>query len=231
MENCLASFDFSDICRHVPNSQHILCKGYMKAMLKMHGRTTLNALTTRRHLGYELAICRALREFLQIDKPKVGKIQMRSEDANRIFFGWHGSRQFLFKGFQFLLWWKTEWTSAGNGIRIGGTVVLFSSFGLLLHGVTPWRNRDSFSPKCVVVQQQTWWSSYIRYLKLPPFKWPLLAHNGWRVRVHLLSVVVARTNCNLENGVPSQPGCFFRAGFLIGEVKVVELKRYGGCCD
>ena len=42
MEDCLASLDFSDICRHVPNSQHILCKGYIKAMLKMHGRTTLH---------------------------------------------------------------------------------------------------------------------------------------------------------------------------------------------
>ena len=74
---------------------HLLCKGYMKAMLKMHGRTSLKALTTRPHLGYELAIRRALREFLQIDKPKVGKIQMRSEDVNRFFLGWHGSRQFL----------------------------------------------------------------------------------------------------------------------------------------
>lgn len=88
MEDCLARLDFSDIAdmSQIPNT---FC---VKATLR---RCWTCMEEPPFALGYELAIRRALREFLQIDKPKVEKTHTDLEaKMSMAFFCWHGWRHF-----------------------------------------------------------------------------------------------------------------------------------------
>lgn len=85
-------------------------------------------------LGYELAIRRALREFLQIDKPKVGKTHTHTDleakmSMARFFVGMvEGNFESQRAGSPIGFGWF--WTESTNGIPIGGVLCfVFLTFG------------------------------------------------------------------------------------------------------